>query len=135
MVRKKIDLNILCKNHGIRVMSYSNAKPLLQKNKQLKNLTDKTSACAFYAGDQPVILFDNERPILEVRLMVAHEIGHILFGHLNYRAEEGHHFPDFAEIEANLFAVSVIINDILCEYGQEENDGHEVEGKNVLWAS
>ena len=78
----------------------------------------KTSGYAVY-WNNPIILYDDERPIEEIWFTVAHELGHILLGHLSYRQQDGE-IPEWAEHEANTFASVLIANEILQQYGKED---------------
>ena len=49
-------------------------------------------------GDRPVIFYDKNVGLWEQRFIVAHELGHILFGHLRNPSAPGNEF------EANVFA-------------------------------
>lgn len=72
-------------------------------------ITDKVKDClklpkapgAGYAtmlGGRPVIFYDKDVGLWEQRFTIAHELGHVLFGHLR-RPEASHN-----ELEANVFA-------------------------------
>lgn len=112
----KIDLNKICKDYGIRACSYESNKNII-KMIGLDPLAQP--GIAFKTTDgTPVILFRDGRPDLETRFTVAHELGHILLGHLDYRESFYGKYPDFAESEANYFAVSILTHDIICKYGQ-----------------
>ena len=49
-------------------------------------------------GNQPVIFYDKDVDLWEQRFTIAHELGHILFGHLRNPSIPGN------EMEANVFA-------------------------------
>jgi len=113
----KISLNKVCKDRGIRHVAYSSCPDAVRK---LGLDTSKEPGGAFVMEDgTPVILYDNSMTPLEIQFTVAHELGHILLGHLNYRKSVRDRYPDFAEAEANYFAVAVIVHNLICEYGKE----------------
>ena len=115
---KKIDINKICRDHGIRTCSYS-ANPEIVKRIGLDSR--EGGGISFKTTDgTPVILVDDSLPPLEARFIAAHELGHILLGHLDYRVAQKEAYPDFAESEANYFAVSILVYDIIRQYGQEE---------------
>ena len=109
---KRIDLNRVCKDYGIRVVAYSQVPRDYRESTLDKS---GTSGLAFISNGTHIILYDDSRPKTEIRFTVAHELGHILLGHLSYRMENKA-IPDFAENEANCFAAALIANDILCTY-------------------
>ena len=121
---KGIDLNEVCKDYGIRVCSY---KRLREKNagwprnhEALDSILQKGGGVAFrMTGGQPVIVYDDGREKSEIRYIVAHELGHILLGHLSFRSDFLSGMPDSAEAEANIFAAVLTANDVLCRYGRE----------------
>lgn len=115
---KEIDLNKICKDYGICACSYSDNPEIVKKNR-LKELG--TSGISFKMTDgTPAILFDSSLSPMEVRFTVAHELGHILLGHLDYRGSMKEAYPAFAESEANYFAVSMLVYDIIRQYGDKE---------------
>lgn len=117
MTAGKIDLNKVCKDRGIRHVAYSSCQDAVRK---LGLDARKEPGVAFVVEDgTPVILFNDTMTPLEIQFTVAHELGHILLGHLNYRKSVRDRYPDFAESEANYFAVAVIAHNLICQYGQE----------------
>ncbi|MDY4662455.1 ImmA/IrrE family metallo-endopeptidase [Pseudoflavonifractor capillosus] len=111
----KVSFSKICKDYGIRLHSFRSA----EKYMKMVNLDpSKTSGYAVY-WNNPIILYDDERPIEEIRFTVAHELGHILLGHLSYRQKDGE-IPEWAEHEANTFASVLIANEILQQYGKED---------------
>lgn len=108
---KKVSFKQVCNDYGIRLCSFQSAEKYM---KMVGLDPSKSSGYAVYQN-RPIILFDDERPIEEVRFTVAHELGHILLGHLSYRQENGE-IPEWAEREADTFAAVFIANEILCRY-------------------
>lgn len=76
--RLPVDLNVVCRKLGVRLRSYLSADALVQKI-GARGTTD--GALLFYQGD-PLILYDSELPPGRVRFTVAHEIGHLVLGHV-----------------------------------------------------
>lgn len=116
MNRQGIDLNQICEDYGIKLFKYSN--PRISAIMEDLKLPTTSSGYAIVAKNGPAILYDDRRSEQDIRFTVAHELGHILLGHLDYRQKAGK-MPEFAEKEADTFAVMLIIHDILCRYGME----------------
>ena len=76
--RLPVDLNVVCRKLGVRLRSYLSADALVQKI-GARGTTD--GALLFYRGD-PLILYDSELTPGRVRFTVAHEIGHLVLGHV-----------------------------------------------------
>lgn len=126
---EKVDINRICRDYGIRTCSYSD-NPKLVKKIGLDSM--ETTGISFGASDgTPVILFDDRRPPLETRFTAAHELGHILLGHLDYRKSLKEAYPAFAESEANYFAVSILVYDLIRQYGNEGVQGEAKGQTNV----
>lgn len=121
---RKIDFNKICEDYGIRVSTYEN---LRKKNagwprghEDIDSILRNGGGISFTInGGHPVIVYDNDRSDSEISYIVAHELGHILLGHLGLRHDFENKMPDYAEAEANIFAAVLIANDILCRYGQD----------------
>ena len=111
----KVSFSKVCDDYGIRLHSFQSAEKYM---KMVGLDPSKSSGYAVYQNC-PIILFDDKRPIEEVRFTVAHELGHILLGHLSYRQKNGE-IPEWAEREADAFASVFIANEILCRYTNEE---------------
>ncbi len=80
----------------------------------------RTPGITFKATDGTyVILFRDGCRTEETRFTIAHELGHILLGHLDYRQSVYDQYPDFAESEANYFAVALFTHDLIRKYGKE----------------
>ena len=114
----RIDFNKVCKDYGIRICSYEDAP---QAVKKLGLNRASTTGIAFRTLDgTPAILFKEGRPSAETRFTIAHELGHILLGHLDYRRSFDEQYPGFAESEANYFAVALLTHDLISQYGQAD---------------
>lgn len=108
----KPDFNEICKNYGVRTLSYHGAHELIRKH-GLEQLASNTAGFCFFAGNQPVIIYDSTRPPLEIRYTIAHELGHIVLGHLNFRRDFLEKLPDYAEREADSFALFLLANEMI----------------------
>lgn len=73
-----VDLNVVCRKLGVRLRSYLSADALVQKL-GVRGVTD--GVLLFYQGD-PLVLYDSELPPGRVRFTIAHEIGHLVLGHV-----------------------------------------------------
>ncbi len=110
----RVNLYKICKDRGIRVCAYSKAAEVLN----LLSIDPKRTpgfACIIDA-DSPAIFFDDTCQREERRYTVAHELGHLLLGHLTFRETSLSKLPEFKEIEANIFAAVFTANDIFCQY-------------------
>lgn len=112
---KPADLNKLCEDYGVRHVSYRSAQ-LVIHDYGLEQLASSTTGFCFFSGNQPIIFFDDTRPRMEVRFTVAHELGHIMLGHLSFRSEFFEKLPDCAEREADSFAVQLLAGDLARRY-------------------
>lgn len=79
--RLPVDLNAVCETLGVRTASYKTAKMAIVKNR-LSEIAEKTDGLSFYAGDAPVVLYNEACTAGRIRFTVAHELGHIILGHI-----------------------------------------------------
>ena len=79
--RLPVDLNAIRERLGVRIASYEDAKTLIQK-RNLSALTVQTDGLTFYAGAEPVILYSEVCSPERIRFTIAHELGHIVLGHV-----------------------------------------------------
>lgn len=103
---KKVNLAKICKDYSIKVISYQSAGEL----PNILGVNPSCPGCAIMCGDHAFILFDKECSEAERLFTVAHELGHIILGHLschNNKENRAH----FRELEANAFAAVLIAND------------------------
>lgn len=86
-------LSSICRDNGIVLC------PLKENITKSFGITEmQGQGCAMSVNGKPVIMYDGEAGEWEQRFIVAHELGHVLFGHLrNPKAEHN-------ELEANTFA-------------------------------
>lgn len=118
-----ISLTKLCKEHGIQVLTYDAAN-LPQKALDIFHIKPECRGVSIMMDGKPSILVDMSLPLDELRYTVAHELGHILLGHLSFRDAHGTELPQ-AEMEANAFAAALIVQDLIYSYGQKEAAVHE----------
>lgn len=107
----KVDLGKLCAGYGIRAVPYRTAWQLIC-DCGLEQLANDTAGFCFFLDDQYIILYDSSRPILEVRFTVAHELGHIVLGHLSFRSGVLEKLHDSAEQEADAFAARLLADEL-----------------------
>jgi len=110
-----IDFNAICKDYGVRPVSYRAASQVIRDH-NLEQLASSTTGFCLFVGEQPVIFYDDSRPAIEIHFTVAHELGHIMLGHLNFRHEFFEKLPDCAEREADAFAVQLLANELVRRY-------------------
>lgn len=79
--RLPVDLNVIRDLIGVRIVSYKDARALIQK-RNLSALTVQTDGLTFYAGAEPVILYSEVCSPERIRFTIAHELGHIVLRHV-----------------------------------------------------
>lgn len=79
--RLPVDLNVICKKLGVRTVSYKAANTLIAE-RDLSDIVARSDGLTFYAGDMPVILYNESCIAGRIRFTVAHELGHIILGHV-----------------------------------------------------
>jgi len=80
--RLPVDLNVICKALNVRTASYGANSKLIQK-KNLTEIVTRSDGLSFYAGDTPVALYNEACAPERIRFTVAHELGHIILGHVS----------------------------------------------------
>ncbi|MEA4899840.1 MAG: ImmA/IrrE family metallo-endopeptidase [Christensenellaceae bacterium] len=89
-----IDLEAICDRHGIHLDHLS------------ARMQHMGGVCLRHKGDS-LILYDHDRK--DKDFVIAHELGHILLGHLEKRGTTRVYDSDqWQEIEANLFAIVML---------------------------
>lgn len=73
--RLPVDLNDICRQLGIGVYRYADTQGMSDAAKEANGLL-------YFEGDMPVILYDQDMSPMRIRFTVAHEIGHLLLGHV-----------------------------------------------------
>lgn len=112
IARLPVNLNIICKKLGIKTLRYEKAKILIEAN-HLEEIVKQTDGFTYFQGGTPVILYDGNIYPPRIRFTVAHEIGHIVLGHIgpasisrqNAEPQNGDHSIETA---ANQFAARIL---------------------------
>lgn len=113
---KSVDLDRICEEYGIRTYSYQH-NPEVVRALGLEEASRRSGGgLALYYRDMPIILFDENLPDIQLRFIVAHEIGHIMLGHVSFRAKLGCEQVEASEKEADAFAVQLLANDLARQY-------------------
>ena len=76
-----VDLNAVLRHLEVRAYSYSRGRELLEAA-GLAEVAKQVSGLTFYAGQQPVILYNDAETPQRIRFTVAHELGHLVLGHV-----------------------------------------------------
>ena len=76
-----VDLMPICKKLGVRISSYSKSAGFIQKQ-ELQDMVQKTEGLTFFVGETPVILYDDTPSPQRIRFTIAHELGHLVLGHV-----------------------------------------------------
>ena len=80
--RLPVDLNLICRSLGVHTTSYRANAMLIQRRK-LSEIVARSDGLSFFAGDTPVIMFNETCTPERIRFTVAHELGHIVLGHVS----------------------------------------------------
>ena len=110
--RLPVDLNLICKALGVRTAPYSANRALIQR-KNLSAIVARSDGLSFFAGDMPVVLYNETCTPERVRFTIAHELGHIVLGHISpggvtIANREPNPQDDPKEIAANQFAARLL---------------------------
>lgn len=73
--RLPVDLNDICKRLGVRVRCYADVRGMSDAALQADGLT-------FFSWGKPVILYNQDRSPMRIRFTIAHELGHLVMGHV-----------------------------------------------------
>ncbi len=76
-----VDLNAVLRHLDVRVYAYSRGRELLG-DAGLTEAAKQVSGLTFFAGTQPVILYNDAEMPQRIRFTVAHELGHLVLGHI-----------------------------------------------------
>ena len=76
-----VDLNAVLRHLDVRVYAYSRGRELLEAA-GLTEAAKQVSGFTFFAGAQPVILYNDTELPQRIRFTVAHELGHLVLGHV-----------------------------------------------------
>lgn len=77
-----VKISALCKNAGAKVLSYSKKRALLDKLDLLKH-SKKTDGFTLSYRGQYIIFYNDVCSAPRIRFTLAHELGHILLGHIS----------------------------------------------------
>lgn len=107
-----VDLNAVLRHLDVRVYAYSRGQELLEAA-GLTEAARQVSGFTFFAGAQPVILYNDTELPQRIRFTVAHELGHIVLGHVRpgeYTRQNREPQPgdDPMEQAANRFAADLL---------------------------
>ena len=110
--RLPTNLNLICSALGVRATSYK-ANQALIKRKNLSEIVAKSDGLSFFAGDVPVALYNEACVPERIRFTVAHELGHIVLGHVSRKTvttvnREPNPRDDPKETAANQFAARLL---------------------------
>lgn len=70
-----VNLTDICKKLGVRVRKYEDTRGLPEAALQTDGLT-------FFSWGRPVILYNQDKPPMRIRFTIAHELGHLVLGHV-----------------------------------------------------
>lgn len=73
--RLPVNLSLICRRLGVKVYRY-------QAVKQLPEEALITDGMTFFQQGEPVILYDQSKTPERIRFTVAHELGHLVLGHV-----------------------------------------------------
>lgn len=76
-----VSLNTICRRLEIRALTYEKGAEII-KQAGLSQAAHRTDGMTFYVGNTPVILYDERKPPQRAKFTVAHEVGHIILGHV-----------------------------------------------------
>lgn len=103
--RLPVDLNRICRQLGVGVYRYADV--CLPPDIVLEG-----DGFLYFEGDKPIILFDQEKPPVRIRFTIAHELGHLILGHVTPERDVD---PDWeqrqietVEADANQFAARLL---------------------------
>ncbi len=95
----RLNLNRLCRGEGVHVFTYSQAEKILKKL-HIDRFMKENDGFTF----AKMIFFDNTQTLERQRYTIAHELGHILIGHITGAPSD---YAD-AELEADAFAFNLL---------------------------
>lgn len=101
-----VDLNSICRQLEVRHIPYTKYWT------ELPPITDETDGMTFYKSGEPIILYDNRKSPGRIRFTVAHELGHLVLGHVKIIHIEpmnrGGHTSNRLEVAADQFAARLL---------------------------
>ncbi|MBQ3557824.1 MAG: ImmA/IrrE family metallo-endopeptidase [Oscillospiraceae bacterium] len=104
--RLPVDLKDICRQLGVRVRRYADVRGMSDAALQADGLT-------FFSWGKPVILYNQDKPPARIRFTIAHELGHLVLGHVAPRQRttvnrEPSPTDDPIETAANQFAARLL---------------------------
>lgn len=110
--RLPVRLNDICRNLKIRALTYGQNTKLIEQA-CLSQAVHRTDGLTFYIGETPIILFDEKMLPARAKFTVAHELGHIILGHVKPGGvtklnREPHPNDEPEERAANIFAARLL---------------------------
>lgn len=107
-----VDLNAVLRHLGVRAYPYRRGLDMLAST-GLSEVADQVSGLTFYAGERPVILYNDAETPQRVRFTIGHELGHIVLGHVQpgeYTSQNREPQPGDNPMEqaANRFAADLL---------------------------
>lgn len=79
--RLPVNLNIICRRLKIRVLTYGQNAGMIERAR-LSQAAHRTDGMTFYVRGTPVVLFNEKVTPARAKFTVAHEVGHIILGHV-----------------------------------------------------
>ena len=115
---RKIDLYGIIKELGIEICAYGPNEELF-KECGIGFMLDADGFAYAYDDGRFLIAYNETRPIRTIRYTPAHELGHILLGHVAPEQPQGRLIissnPQL-ELEANIFASVILALEFFTEY-------------------
>ena len=110
--RLPVRLNDICRRLKIRVLAYGQNTKLIEQA-CLSQAVHRTDGLTFYIGETPIVLFDEKMLPARAKFTVAHELGHIILGHVKPGGvttvnREPHPNDEPEERAANIFAARLL---------------------------
>lgn len=110
--RMPVAVDAITRHLGIHAHTYSKSKAIMQKLK-LEKLAERTDGFCMRWNGEYHVFYNDILPVPRQRFTIAHEIGHIVLGHVpegNYtlrnREPSAHDMPE--ETQANQFATRLL---------------------------
>lgn len=110
--RLPVCMNPICHHYGWRLVSYKRGRNTIEKI-GLRDMLDQTDGFCIVQGGQYYIFYNETMPHQRQRFTIAHEIGHIILGHVsNGQCTRINREPDPnddpAETQANQIAARIL---------------------------
>ena len=106
VTRLPVDLNRICRLLEVRHIPYAKYWT------ELPSIADETDGMTFYRNGEPIILYDSRKSPGRIRFTVAHELGHLVLGHVKIIHVEpmsrGGHISSRLEVAADQFAARLL---------------------------